>query len=66
MAQTAGVEKRPSIVGLVGGIVLVLIVGYLAFQLITGIFFWIIQMLLILAAIYVIFRIGLYLLRKGR
>jgi len=58
-------EERPSIVMTVVTLGVVLLVGLLAFRWITGLFFALIQMVLVLVALYAIARVGWYLLRKG-
>ena len=46
-------------------LLVVIVVGFLAWQLVTGLIFSLIRLVIILAAFYFIARIGLYLLRKG-
>lgn len=58
-------EERPSIVMTVVTLGVVLLVGLLAFRWITGLFFALIQMVLVLVALYAVARVGWYLLRKG-
>ena len=66
MASIIEDQKRPSIVGTVAMLFVVIIVGFLAWQLVTGLIFSLIRLVIILAAFYIIARLGLYLLRKGR
>ena len=46
-------------------LLVVLVVGFLAWQLVTGLLFSLIRLVMIIAAFYIIARIGWYLLRKG-
>ncbi len=58
-------EQRPSIVMTVVTLGVVALVGLLALRWITGLFFALIQMVLVLVALYAIARVGWYLVRKG-
>lgn len=57
--------RRPSIVLTVVTLGVLGLVGLLAIRWITGLVFAIIQLGLILVALYLIARVGLYLVRKG-
>lgn len=47
-------------------VAVVLVVGFLATQWVVGIILGIVRLIMILVGFYLIARIGLYLLRKGR
>lgn len=59
-------DKRPSIVLTVLMLAVVVIVGFLAFQWLTGLLLGLIRLVMILIGFYLLARIGLYLIRKGR
>ena len=64
MASVTG-PQRPSIVLTVITLVVMVVVALLVFQWVAGIIAALIQLVIVLAAIYLLGRIGLYLLRKG-
>ncbi len=66
MASVAQDQNRPSILLTLLGFLVLIVVGFIAFQWVTGIILFIIRLIMILAAFYVMFRIAMYLLRKGR
>lgn len=66
MATVAQDQKRPSIVLTLLGLLVVVVVGFIAFQWVTGLILGLIRLVMILVAFYLMFRIGMYLLRKGR
>ncbi len=57
---------RPSIGLTLLLVAVVLIVGFIATQWVVGIILGIIRLIMILIGFYLVARIGLYLLRKGR
>ncbi len=58
-------ERRPSIALTVVTVGVVGLVGLLALQWVTGLIFGLIRLMLVLGALYVIARVGWYLVRKG-
>ncbi|MEL6984753.1 MAG: hypothetical protein AAFO29_20160 [Actinomycetota bacterium] len=58
-------QQRPSIVLTVVAFGVLALVGLLAVRWVAGLVFALIQMALVLVALYLIARVGLYLLRKG-
>lgn len=58
-------ERRPSIVLTVVTLGVVGLAGLLALRWVAGLVFGLLQMALVLGAIYVIARLGWYLVRKG-
>ncbi|MEM9566435.1 MAG: hypothetical protein AAGA93_27700 [Actinomycetota bacterium] len=64
MATTTS-ERRPSVVMTLVTLAVVVLVGLLALRWITGLILGLIQLVLVLAALYLIARVGWYLLRKG-
>ena len=64
MASTTGAQ-RPSILVTVIALVVAIIVGLLVLQWVTGLILALIRMAVVLVAIYLIARVGWYLLRKG-
>lgn len=59
-------DRRPPIGLTIVLLVAVVVVGFLATQWIVGIVLGLIRLALILFALYLVFRLGWYLLRKGR
>lgn len=59
-------DRRPPIGLTIVLLVAVVVVGFLAAQWIVGIVLGLIRLALILFALYLIFRLGWYLLRKGQ
>ena len=59
-------DKRPSIVLTLLTLAVVLVVGIVALQWVTGLIFGFIRLVVILVGFYLVARLGLYLLRKGR
>ena len=64
MASTTGAQ-RPSILVTVITLVVVIVVGLLVLQWVTGLIVALIRLAVVLAGIYLIARVGWYLLRKG-
>ena len=64
MATTTD-ARRPSVALTLVTLVVVVLAGLLALRWITGLIFGLIQLLLVLGALYLIARVGWYLLRKG-
>ncbi len=58
-------ERRPSIALTVVTVAVVGLVGLLALQWVTGLIFGLIRLVLVLGALYLIARVGWYLVRKG-
>jgi hypothetical protein len=58
-------DKRPSIPLTLLTLAVVIIVGIVAFQWLTGLVLAFIRLIMILVAFYLIARLGIYLLRKG-
>ena len=58
-------EPRPSIAMTVVTLGVVVLIGLLALRWVTSLVFGLIQMMLVLVALYLIARVGWYLLRKG-
>ena len=65
MASVTGVQ-RPSILVTVLALVAVVVIGLLTINFITGLIMALFRLALVLVALYLIARIGWYLLRKGR
>lgn len=59
-------DKRPSIVLTVLMLAVTFVVGIVLLQWVTGLIFGLIRLAVILVGFYLIARLGLYLLRKGR
>ncbi len=64
MASTTGAQ-RPSILVTVITLVVVIMVGLLVLQWVTGLIVALVRLAVVLAGIYLIARVGWYLLRKG-
>lgn len=58
--------QRPPIGLTILLLVAVVVVGFLATQWIVGIVLALVRLALIMVALYLVFRVGWYLLRKGR
>ena len=64
MAQVTGVS-RPSIGVTILALVGLLVVGFLLANVVVGFVLGVIRLLLVLVALYLMARVGLFLLRKG-
>ncbi len=59
-------DKRPSIVLTLLTLAIAFVVGIVVLQWVTGLIFGLIRLAVILVGFYLIARLGIYLLRKGR
>ena len=59
-------EARPSLLATVGGGLLLIVAAIIATKWVLGVVAAIIQLILLLVAFYLIARVGIFLLRKGR